>query len=234
MKSAFKTLIAVFATFSLLFSNAQPFVFAEETATTFHKVMQVIDGDTIQVNIEGKIQKIRLIGIDTPESVKSQKPECFGQEAFGKAKELLKGKRVRLESDSTGSDQDIFDRLLRYVYLENGTFINEYMVKEGYARAYLKFPFTYKAQFKQYEKEAKAAKKGLWNPEKCPSKEKAKATNNTKKCPIKGNINSKGEKIYHLSSGVYYKETDIDESKGEKWFCTEKEAKAAGWKKSKR
>src|SRR3989304_444673 len=80
----------------------------------FNMVVKVVDGDTIDVQIGEKIERVRMIGVDTPETVDSRKTaQCFGKEASNKTKEMLGGKNVRLESDSTQDDRDKYGRLLR-------------------------------------------------------------------------------------------------------------------------
>ena len=135
----------------------------------FFKVVSVIDGDTIKVKINGTIETLRLIGIDTPETVDPRKPvQCFGQEASNKSKELLSGQRVRVEKDSTQGDRDKYDRLLAYIWREDGLFYNEYMVKQGYAHEYTyDTPYKYQAQFKADEKYARENQLGLWSPNTC-------------------------------------------------------------------
>lgn len=140
-------------------------VFKEE----FFSVKEVVDGDTIEINISGKSEKLRLIGIDTPETVDPRKPvQCFGKEASDKAKELLTGKKVKLEADSTQGERDKYNRLLRYVFLENGTHFNKWMIENGYAYEYTyNLPYKYQSEFKQAEKTAKDSSKGLWSPSTC-------------------------------------------------------------------
>ncbi len=90
-----------------------------------YKVVKVIDGDTVDVLINGKTERLRLIGINTPETLDPRRPvECFGIEASNKAKELLTGKYVFLESDPSQGERDKYERLLRYVFLENGESFN--------------------------------------------------------------------------------------------------------------
>ncbi len=139
-----------------------------KSQTKYYEVTKVVDGDTIAVNIDGKIEKLRLIGINTPETVDPRKPvECFGIEASNKAKSILTGKRVALESDSTQGELDKYNRLLRYVFLEDGTNFNLLMIKEGYAYEYTyNLPYKYQAEFKEAQKEAMANKTGLWG-DKC-------------------------------------------------------------------
>ncbi len=136
-----------------------------------YAVSSVIDGDTIQVVIDGKKETLRLIGIDTPEAVVPRKPvQCFGKEASAKAKSLLSGKSVRLEPDPTQGERDKYQRLLRYVFLEDGTNFNKLMISEGYAHEYTyNTPYKYQAEFKQAQKEAEASKLGLWADNACPT-----------------------------------------------------------------
>lgn len=136
-----------------------------------YAVSSVIDGDTIQVVIDSKKETLRLIGIDTPETVDPRKPiQCFGKEASAKAKSLLSGKFVRLESDPTQDERDKYQRLLRYVFLEDGTNFNKLMISEGYAYEYTyNIPYKYQSEFKQAQKEAEANKVGLWADNACPT-----------------------------------------------------------------
>ena len=130
----------------------------------FYGVAKIIDGDTVQVSIEGKTETLRLIGIDTPESVDPRKPvQCFALEASKKAKEILTGKKVLLEADPTQGEKDKYNRLLRYIFLEDGTNFNKMMISEGYGHQYTySKPYKYMEEFKQAETEARVAKKGLW------------------------------------------------------------------------
>ena len=133
------------------------------------KVVKVVDGDTIDVEIDGKIERLRLIGIDTPETVDPRKPvQCFGIEASKAAKELLFGKFVSLENDESQGERDKYKRLLRYVFLPDGTNFNLYMIAEGYAHEYTyDEPYKYQADFKQAEIDARNQNKGLWSPTTC-------------------------------------------------------------------
>lgn len=122
------------------------------------KVKQVIDGDTISL---GNGEKVRLIGVDTPETKHPQKPvERFGKEAYLFTKRMVEGKEVRLEYDWQRKDR--YGRLLAYVYLIDGAFLNAEIIKQGYGFAYTKYPFKYLDEFKRYEKEAREQRKGLW------------------------------------------------------------------------
>lgn len=123
------------------------------------KVIKVIDGDTVE--IEGG-EKIRYIGIDTPETKHPTKGvECFGKEAFAKNKELVEGKEIRLEKDV--SETDRYGRLLRFVYIGD-IFVNDYLLRQGYAHASTYPPDVKMAeQFRAAEKEARENNRGLWS-----------------------------------------------------------------------
>ena len=202
------------------------------------KVIRAVDGDTIE--IEGG-EKVRYIGIDTPETVDPRKTvQCFGVEASKKNKELVEGKMVRLEKDVT--DRDKYNRLLRYIYVGD-TFINLELVKQGFAYSYSYPPdIKYQDQFVKAQQEAREVKRGLWgacsadprvNPFVTPSIAPVSAAQGSNgACVIKGNISASGEKIYHLPGCGSYAKTQIDASHGEKWFCSEAEAQAAGWRKA--
>ena len=121
-------------------------------------VERVVDGDTIIVQGVGRV---RLIGVDTPETVHPRRPvECFGKEASAYTKRLLHAQRVRLEYDQERTDR--YGRTLAYVYLSNGTFANAEIVRQGYGHAYTRFPFRYLDDFRQYEREARQGERGLW------------------------------------------------------------------------
>lgn len=126
-------------------------------------VTKVIDGDTVELE---NGSKVRLLGIDTPETKDTRKPvECFGKQASNETKNLLEGKMVLLEKDL--SETDKYGRLLRYIFLPlsdgKSLFVNDYLIREGFAKA-LNYPpdVKYDDQFRQAEQEAKIGKKGLW------------------------------------------------------------------------
>lgn len=214
------------------------------------KVTRVIDGDTIELETG---QKVRYIGIDTPETVHPEKStQCFGLQASNKNIELVEGKAVRLEKDV--SETDKYGRLLRYVYVPSealskvegakeglgDTFVNKFLVEEGYAYASTYPPdVKYQQVFNSAQQQAQEQKKGLWSD--CSSSQAANLPPSTLTdqgdqpgCNIKGNISTSGEKIYHILGQNYYDKTVVDESKGERWFCSEQEAISAGWRKSKK
>ncbi len=131
----------------------------KETATELIKVTKVIDGDTIEIE-EG--QRVRYIGIDTPETVHPNEPiECFGVEASNKNKELVLGKNVSLEKDV--SETDKYGRLLRYVWVGD-LMVNEYLVREGYAQSSTYPPdVKYQDRFVEAQRKAREESKGLWS-----------------------------------------------------------------------
>lgn len=104
---------------------------------------------------------MRLIGVDTPETAHPEKPvEFFGLEASEFTRRMVEGKEVCLEFDWRIKDK--YGRLLAYVYLEDGTFINSEIIKQGYGYAYTRYPFKYMDEFRNYEKEARKNGIGLW------------------------------------------------------------------------
>lgn len=129
-----------------------------------YTVTHVADGDTIDVDMNGKTETIRMIGVDTPESVKPNSAvQCYGREASDFTKKNLSGQSVRLEADPAGDNRDRYDRLLRYVYLQDGTLWNQKLITEGYGFAYLSFTFSKSDDFAASQEAAKSAKLGLWN-----------------------------------------------------------------------
>lgn len=129
-------------------------------------VDKVIDGDTMDVTIEGSKYKVRFIGVDTPETKDPRRPVgCFGKEAASETKSLIEGRMVILQKDVSSTDR--YDRLLRYVYLpvddSKMIFINDYLVREGYAKV-LTYPpdVKFNEQFLEAEKQAREQNRGLW------------------------------------------------------------------------
>ena len=142
---------------------------AAAEASDWYPVVKVVDGDTITILKDGEKVTVRLIGLDTPETLDPRKPvQCFGKEASDKAKQILSGSDVRIETDPSQGEYDKYGRLLAYVYAPanvrpQGILINEYMISEGYGHEYTyNLPYTYQAQFKAAEQSAREAKKGLW------------------------------------------------------------------------
>lgn len=207
------------------------------------KVIHVTDGDTIKVQLQdGTEEKIRMILVDTPETVHPSKPvEPFGPEASQFTKDTLSNAEIDLELGI--EERDRYGRLLAYIYLKDGTMYNKLLLEKGLARVSVFPPNTkYLDEFKAIEQEAKNQKLGIWSIEDYQSSNSAPDTNNQSEtstipnqsnpsgpCTIKGNINSRGEKIYHMEGQQFYEKTNPEEI-----FCSEEEAQAAGYRKSMR
>lgn len=138
----------------------------------YYAVTDVVDGDTLKINMGGTVETLRLIGIDTPETVDPRKPvQCFGTEASNRAKTLLSGQKVRIEADPTQDTRDKYGRLLAYIYRDDGLFFNKAMVADGYAYEYTyDKPYKYQAEFKAAQLAAQSSGKGLWSPTTCNGK----------------------------------------------------------------
>lgn len=136
----------------------------KKEAAKLYDVVKVVDGDTIDVNIDWKTERIRLIGLDTPEIVDPRTTvQCFGQESSTKAHELLDGKKVALETDATQGERDKYDRLLRYVFIENNTDFSKSMIENGFGHEYTyEIPYKRQVAYKEAQKQAESGKKGLW------------------------------------------------------------------------
>ncbi|PTX63187.1 micrococcal nuclease [Melghirimyces profundicolus] len=188
------------------------------------KVIRVIDGDTLSVRMEGRIEKVRLIGVNTPETNHPKiGAEVYGKEASRFTTKHLAGKDVRLETDVEERDQ--YGRLLAYVWLGDELF-NAMLLEEGMAQVMTVPPnVRYQEKFLRLQREAREKEKGLWG--KDVSARNRAETSREGDCTgkIKGNINRDGEKIFHTRESPQYEST-----KPERWFCTEEEAKKAGFR----
>jgi micrococcal nuclease len=115
------------------------------------ELVKVVNGDTIQVKINDKTESVRLIGIDAPEITEKAKEK--GIEAKKYLEELLENKKIRLEADETQDDRDVYNRLLRYVFLDNGILVNEKMIEVKMAEEYTFIaPYKYQERFRNLEK----------------------------------------------------------------------------------
>ncbi len=129
-----------------------------------YKVVTVDDGDTITVDMNGSIETIRFIGVDTPETHKPDTVvQCYGPEATDYTKSLIGKQKVRLQADPLNTNRDRYGRLLRYVYLPDNTLLEQKLLSEGYGFAYTFFPLSKAKEFETYELQAKTAGKGLWS-----------------------------------------------------------------------
>jgi len=122
------------------------------------EVTRIVDGDTIEVSIASSLDRIRLIGIDTPEYGR-----CFAEEATSRQAALTQDQEVLLEADASQDDRDKYGRLLRYIWLPDGHMVNAILVAEGYAYEYTyNEPYRYVEEFMQLEHGAHLADLGLW------------------------------------------------------------------------
>lgn len=138
----------------------------EKSVPEKYLVTKVVDGDTIYVR--GLQERIRLIGVNTPETVSSSTPiQCFGPEASDYLKRLLLGKYIGLEYDAGSGDTDKYGRLLRYVYLD-GKNVNQMIIMNGYGvEASYNSDYEYRSQFLETQKYASSNDMGLWSPSTC-------------------------------------------------------------------
>ncbi|HEX4774368.1 MAG TPA: thermonuclease family protein [Candidatus Saccharimonadales bacterium] len=144
-------------------SHGLPGQIIQQDQPGLYSIKYFVDGDTIAVNMNGQAEKVRFIGVDTPETHKPNTPvQCFGPQAAAYTKSTIGKQRVRLVSDSLSTDRDRYNRLLRYVYLPDGTNVNEKLVQQGYGFYYPFFPFSKQAQFSADEQSATIQHKGLW------------------------------------------------------------------------
>lgn len=193
----------------------------------------VIDGDTLEIHGT----RIRLYGIDAPESsqlciVKGKKSRCGQQAALALADKIGSG-TVACEA----KDRDRYNRVVA-VCRAGGVALNAWMVAEGWAMAYR----HYSSDYVQQETSASASKIGIWQGEfiapwdwRRGKRLAAEESQQLSGCVIKGNISRRtGERIYHVPGGAFYDRTRIDPSKGERMFCSEADARAAGWRRSRR
>jgi len=178
-------------------------------------VVEVLDGDTFVLQAK---QRVRMLEMDAPE------PDfCGGQEAKKRLEELILGKKVTLREILI----DKYGRILALVYI-NDVFVNKVMLAEGQAM-YIG-PMTSQGKYlKKVYNEAKEAKLGIFGPE-CFQKENIERPD----CLIKGNLSQRGEtlnrKIYHFPGCSGYSGVIIEKFRGEDWFCSESEAKKAGFR----
>ena len=193
----------------------------------------VTDGDSL--NVSG--HRIRLFGIDAPEGTQicvagGQRWRC-GSSAARALRQRIAGCSVVC----TERDRDRYGRIVA-VCRAGGVDVNAWMVSQGHALAYRKYSTAYVGQ----ERSAKAARRGLWRGQFVPpwdwrrGKRLAAAAPaaGTGECRIKGNISRSGTRIYHVPGAQHYARTRINTSKGERWFCSEAEARAAGWRRAQR
>jgi endonuclease YncB( thermonuclease family) len=198
----------------------------------------IIDGDTIAIQGE----RVRLNGVDAPETAqrcKNEKGEayrCGAVAAEALDRFLAASRPTRCEF----VERDRYGRFVGGCYRADGTSVSAYLVRNGFALDYLKYSH---GKYAREEAKAKQEKAGLWGGEFTPpwewraeQRSKGEITGSLpqRDCTIKGNITRKGARIYHRPGQRDYDRTRIIESKGERWFCSEAEAQAAGWTATKR
>ena len=133
------------------------------------RITRTVDGDTVRLDIFGKNQSARLIGVDTPETVDRRKAvQCYGREASAYTKKMLTGMEVTVSFDVSQGVLDKYERPLVYIWLADGTLFNKQLIADGYAFEYTyNTPYRYQAEFQAAERDARSANRGLWAPETC-------------------------------------------------------------------
>ena len=192
------------------------------------RVVKVADGDTITLRSgDGALVRVRLAEIDAPEQ-----DQPYGRRSRQALADLVSGENVRI----VVQDTDSYGRTVGRPYVDDLDVCAE-MVRSGSAWAYTKH-LTDRALLR-HEQDARDAARGLWSlaeTDRVPpwqwrwqNGRRTTAVADSK-CAIKGNINGRGERIYHLPGQENYAATRISSSRGERWFCNEQEARAAGWR----
>ncbi|MEA3449465.1 MAG: thermonuclease family protein [Patescibacteria group bacterium] len=161
----FKENIYIIVFFVLVLSVYLLFTFPLEISEIYNdkiRIMKVYDGDTVAVIIDGKHESVRLIGINSPEKRGPYtEEECYGNESTEYLKNLLLGQMVELKKDELSDNRDKYERLLRYIYLEDEN-INLKIIRDGQARLQYGFPHSLQNDFKATRDSARKNKLGLW------------------------------------------------------------------------
>lgn len=143
--------LMIFLFWAIKFCKVENSDFKGDNNYQWLEVVKVVDGDTIEVKVDDKIESVRLVGIDAPEITEKTKEK--GIESKNYLKNLIGTEKVRLEADETQDDRDIYNRLLRYVFLKNGEMINKIMIETKMAKEY-----TFKTKYKYQEEFRKVGK----------------------------------------------------------------------------
>lgn len=192
----------------------------------------VLDGDTFEANSA----RIRLSEIDAPEM-----GECYADESKAALEKILMGQKLRVEKDITGADN--FGRLIRHVYVlkdsdsDDNVYVNKYMLENGFARYSPDENFSKQRELQEAESVAKAKVVGLWKECKNEKNENRKESigigPSDPNCAIKGNVSDTGfGKVYFPPHCANYNKVIVEPAKGERYFCSEKEAEKAGFSKA--
>lgn len=179
-------------------------------------VTEIVDGDTIKL-ADGRV--IRYISFDAPE-----KDDCFSQEAEKANKDLVLGKKVRLEMDKNQMDR--FGRYLAYVFTLEGeeVFVNQALLAAGAGEFFLDtVNLTYQDLLVETAQKAHQEGQGLWQ---------ACAPDPKNGCQIKGNLDRLDKRWYHLPGFRHYDQVVVNLKSGDRWFCSEKQAQAAGFEQA--
>lgn len=160
-----KIAILLVAVFIVILEQYLP---KEEIVREQYLVTRVIDGDTLVIDMNGEEERLRIIGIDTPESVRPNTPvECLSLEAGEYTKSMLENEYIETEYDDTQGNRDKYDRLLRHVFIDDINF-GEKIIQDGYAYEYTyDMPYTYQREYVEAERYARENEVGLWSDSAC-------------------------------------------------------------------
>lgn len=205
---------------------------AANAAETHSGVAAVADGDTLR--IAGA--RIRLHGIDAPESAQTCRADGRAWPCGRDAAQALRRRVAGRVVDCEERDRDRYGRIVAVCRVA-GADVNAWLAGRGWALAYRRYSADYVAE----EAAARAARRGIWRGDfvapwdwRRGERLRNAAAGSTAGCRIKGNVNRRGDRIYHVPGGASYGATRIDVSRGERWFCSEAEARAAGWRRARR
>lgn len=195
------------------------------------RVLSVYDGDTLTVEIDGQEEKIRIIGIDTPEIKKGSKKTCRGKTVANLAKSLLEGKEVLLLRDGKTENRDSFGRLLRYVKIREKLDYGFLMVLLGNAEIYEKEDFSKRDLYEKFQERAIKRKRGVWS-EKCVAEnasvneveennsEEKTESGNTENIDSGSEVQREGDSVKRSKSGICHDENSqyFEQTKAYRWY----------------
>lgn len=204
--------------FLLILLGISLFLLRTVSSQRLHLVSEVIDGDTIRLE-NGTV--VRYLNIDAPEE-----DECYASQAQKINQELVEGQKVRIETDV--NEMDRFGRILAYVYVQDQEkgeiFVNEHLLQKGAAIFQLDtVNIRYQSSLITEAEKARQEKEGLW---------RYCAPDPLKGCLVKGSYDKRGHRWYHLPEFRHYEQVVVNLENGDQWFCTEKEAREAGFRRA--